>query len=218
MSLSQKNNNNNSLCDLFEQLNDTKVYGIGQDIYQEEEEVEGIFLVKKGRVKIWKFGIDANRKLIFYFANPSEPFGVLDILNKRKKRNCTATAMGDEVEIQFIPYFEVYHTILKNFELRLDIFRLLIKSEQTNHEKYKGMFLSRNMDERVFWVLRHLAKWEGLPSQEGLILAYITHQELSEYIGCSRQSVTQAINNLKKIDLISYDRKKIVIKRGFEVY
>ena len=213
--LPNEQNENKSILDkLFEQSDSSKVYRKGEYIYREDEQARGIFRVQKGRVKIWKLGSSFTRSLILYFAHASDTFGIIDFFKEGTKRRCSATAMDDEVIVQFVPLSKVESFLYRNAEFRQEVFNLLANMEQINSEKYKEL-QSRDIDERVFRALQYLAKRKGVLSKDGILLPNITHQDLSDYIGISRQSVTFSFNKLKEKGLIDYDRKQIIIKRDY---
>ncbi len=208
----EQNKDISSIDKLFEHSNNSKVYRKGQYIYQEGELARGIFRVQKGRVKIWKLGSSFTRSLILYFAHASDSFGIIDFFKEGTKRRCSATAMDDEVIVQFVPLSKVESCLYRNAEFRQEVFNLLSNTEQINYEKYKEL-QSRDINKRVFIALQYLAKRKGVWSNEGFVLPNITHQDLSDYIGISRQSVTFAFNKLKEEGLIEYNRRRIIIKR-----
>lgn len=214
MFLNGKNDNRSSIDKLFEQSDCSKIYRKGQFIYRKDEEVKGIFRVQEGRVKIWKHGYSFNRNLVLYFVNASEPFGIIDFFSKGKRRRCSATTMDNEVTVQFIHLSEFEKFVFRSAEFRQEIFNLLVNSEQINYEKYKDL-QSDNMDERVYRALQYLAKRKGVSSNQGILLANVTHQDLSDYIGISRQSVTFSFNRLREEGLIDYDRRQIIIKEEY---
>ena len=207
----EQNKNKSSIDKLFEQSDSSKVYRKGQYIYREDEQARGIFRVQKGRVKIWKLGSSFTRSLILYFVHASDSFGIIDFFKEGKKRRCSATAMDDDVIVQFVPLSKVESCLYRNAEFRQEIFNLLANSEQIIFEKYKEL-QTRDINVRVYRALQYLAKRKGVLSSEGFILPNITHQDLSDYIGISRQSVTFAFNKLKEDGLIDYNRKQIVVK------
>jgi len=61
--------------------------------------------------------------------------------------------------------------------------------------------------------LRRLAEQYGVSAENGTLVTAFTHQELSEVIGVSRQSVTSAMNKLQRDGLIQYRRQWILIKK-----
>lgn len=62
-------------------------------------------------------------------------------------------------------------------------------------------------------ILIRLAAQEGKQSQLGVIIDLkLTHQEISDLIGCSRSTISRELNNFKKENIITTDSKKIIIK------
>lgn len=207
----EQNKNKSSIDKLFEQSDSSKVYRKGQYIYREDEQARGIFRVQKGRVKIWKLGSSFTRSLILYFVHASESFGIIDFFKEGKKRRCSATAMDNEVIVQFIPLSKVERFLYRDAEFRQEVIQLLVQFEQTTFEKYVELQMNL-IDEKVYRALQTLAKVKGKRTEAGIILETIIHQDLSDYIGISRQSVTNSINILKALGLIEYNRKIILVK------
>jgi len=212
MLLNEHNQNKSSIDKLFERSNISKIYRKGQYIYQEGEVHRGIFRIQIGRVKLWKQGSGFYRSLILYFVFQTEIFGVIDFFKGGKERRCSAIAMDEEVVIQFIPISEFNRVMFGDANFIKQMFELVVDWEQIIYEKYVEL-QSNNIDIRVYKVLQYLAKRKGTLTVKGIVLKTITHQDISDYVGISRQSVTYAFKNLEKAGKIEYNRKHILIKK-----
>jgi len=73
------------------------------------------------------------------------------------------------------------------------------------------------MNEKVFRALQNLAKRKGTISKTGIMLPHITHKDLSDYIGITRQSITASLTGLKKAGLIDYNRRWILVKENLDL-
>jgi len=216
MGSNEENKTKSSIDKLFDQSDNIKIYQKRQLIFQEHVQVKGIFRVQKGRVKIWRHGPGFTRSHIFYFIHAFEPFGIIDFFTEAKKRRCSATAMDDEVIVQFVHLSEVQKSINSDSEFGQEIFNLIASSKQIIAEKY-SVLKTKNMNEKVFRALQNLAKRKGTISKTGIMLPHITHKDLSDYIGITRQSITASLTGLKKAGLIDYNRRWILVKENLDL-
>jgi CRP-like cAMP-binding protein len=60
---------------------------------------------------------------------------------------------------------------------------------------------------RVAWCLSRVARQEGTLQGGGILIPKKTHQELAEMAGCSRETVTRALNLLKRKKCVSWSGK-----------
>lgn len=208
----EQNKNKSSIDKLFDRSNISKTYRKGQYIYQKGEVARGIFRIQNGRVKLWKHGSGFNRGLILYFAFQTDFFGLIDFFRGGKERRCSAIAMDEEVVIQFIPISEFNRVMFGDANFIKDMFELAADREQIIYEKYVEL-QSNQIDERVYRALQNLARRKGTPTDKGIMLKTIIHQDVSDYVGISRQSVTNAFNILEKAGKIEYNRKHIIVKK-----
>lgn len=194
---------NSSVC--------TRSYKRGAHIYQEGAVAGSVFRLLQGRVKLWKEGYHISRNIIFQIVYPFDLFGLLDFFNQKRIRRCTAVAVDNEVIVQCIPFHEFEKKILKHSNNRYLITLSLMKRYHNIWEKYCKLQLP-DINRMVFKTLESLAKEKGEITPKGIVLEGMTHQELADYIGVSRQSVTTAMNTLRSEKRIDYNRYQIVIR------
>jgi len=197
---------------LFDSSTIRKTYKKGANIYQEGNNAQVVFRVMEGRVKIWKNNPELNRKIILYIVHPFELFGVIDFFNKSKTRRCVATAMDNKVVVQYIPFSEFKRNIVKDHRLNFAIIQSLIMNYELCWERFREL-TGREVNLKVYRAIQKLAKDKGIVTETGIVLKGIKQQELADYIGVSRQSVTAAMVQYKKEGKIDYDRDRILIKQ-----
>ena len=208
----EQNFTESTLNKLFESSN-SKTYRKGATIYQEGEKVKGIYRVVNGRVKLWKMGSSYTRSLILYFVFPEDPFGLIDLFIRERERRSSATTMDHDTTIEFVPIFEVERFLRREPKICLEISVFLKKNYNSILERYAEL-QSQNIHNKVLKAIRKIANERGTPVEGGFLLKTIKHQDLSDYIGLSRQSVTQSFNYLKEKGKIDYDRQQIFVKNS----
>jgi CRP/FNR family transcriptional regulator, anaerobic regulatory protein len=195
---------------IFKSSNVIKTYRKGDIIYYEGDIAKRVYRVLKGRVKIWKYGQKSDRKIIFYFIHPLEIFGTIDFINKDRVCRFFASALDNEVIIQYVSYNTFEKALLEDHDLRLEVIQSLIKADHGNMAKYFDSE-ANDLTQRVFNTIKKLAHRNGLLLEGKIFLEAIPQKELADYFGVSRQSITTALNNLRRNGKIEYNRNRIII-------
>lgn len=200
----------NILEKIFKPSLKIRKYSKGDFIFHQGDIAKGIYRILDGRVKLWKYDVTYSKSNIYYLLSPSDIFGVVDFMNEERICRLSATAVDPVVNLQFVSYetFEkhfFYHT-----DARIELIKALIKLNEACVEKY---FISKGslLKERVYKAIKRIAIKRKKYSDNNSYLEHLSQKEISEYLGVSRQSVTQALNELKKEGKIKYDRSGITI-------
>jgi CRP/FNR family transcriptional regulator len=188
-----------------------KAFKKGAYIYREGGHVQDVYRILKGRVKLCRRNKVVNRDIIFHIKQPFEFFGVLENVINLDFQRCAAIALDSEVVIQIIPFSEFETNFLSSPDNRLEFMKLLAQNEQTIWTKVVGL-KDDNITQRVFKAIARLVIEKGRKTEKGIVIKGISHIDLAEYIGASRQSVTTAMNRFRREGKLDYSRKQILIK------
>ena len=75
--------------------------------------------------------------------------------------------------------------------------------------------LTRTVDSRVAQFLREAARRYGVPDSRGTLIGVkFTHQEIASYVGSTRETVTLVLGELKRLGVVLFDHRRIVIVDG----
>ena len=196
---------------LFESSTVQKTYKLGTYIYFRGDNIEGVYRVLNGRVKLYNNNIKSNRGIIFNIIYPMEVFGFLEFFSEKISRRCAAIAMDKEVIVQFIPFYELEKLLIKDRSIIITITESLIRCGESYWERFCE--LNRNdVNTKIMIALQRMANEKGVTSNKGVTLNGITQQELADYVGISRQSVTTAMNYWRKKGKVEYNRSCILLK------
>lgn len=186
-----------------------KTYKKGEIIYFSDSDMQQIFFLKKGKVKLYKTDL-SGKEIVFAILKDKECFGSLSPL-ERSGTNEFAEAMEDCLTCVidkniFFSFIKDKPTIvlrlnkllsLKIFELEMLLEELTFK---TVLERAVSLFIK--LDEKF-----------GIPFNGGKIINLsLTHNDIASMIGSTRESTTVALNTLKSRGLIDSRKKKIIIK------
>jgi CRP/FNR family transcriptional regulator len=186
-----------------------KQFKKGETIYFSHSDVQQIFFLKKGKVKLYKTDV-SGKEIVFAILKDRECFGSLSPLEV-PTINEFAEAMEDTMVCVidkniFFSYIEDKPTIvlrlnkllsLKIYELEMMLEELTFK---TVLERAVSLFVKLN------------AKFGIQFNGYKMININLTHNDIAAMIGSTRESTTVALNTLKHQGLIDSRKKKIIIK------
>lgn len=184
-------------------------YGAGKVIFTEGEEGKSLYILLKGRVKISKVSPEGKEKILAII-KPGGYFGEMALVDGRARSAMAQTlepsqllAIGqNELRDIFARHPGIAIKMLGELSLRL---------RETNRQLKEAVF--HNTRERLWHELKHLARSNGKTIEGGTLLdIQLTHRELGEMIGASRETVTRLLGRLQDEGLIKIKGKKIIIK------
>lgn len=187
-------------------------YPLGASIYLEGDVTKGLYQVLQGTVKLCKTNRQLQRDIGLYYVGQKNFFGMLECLLGLSNRRCTAIAADEEVIVQYISLLEFEQSILYDLTFCETILQNVLNRHVVCWKKYCGL-QAREANRHVHKSLYILADELGLEQREGrFVLEGFRHTEIAEYIGLSRQSVTGALNSLRKDGVLDYDPNGIVFE------
>ena len=181
----------------------------GRIFYMPEDTSEVLFLLKEGRVQLYRISPDG-KKLVIGTVGPGAIFGEMALIGQGM-HNTFAEATEDCV-LLVMSRADVEHLLVTKPKVALRIFEELgsrLKETESRLEEiaFKGI------PARLASFLLQLADEQGDDTITGM-----THQDLGEQIGTYRETTTQTLNIFKADGLIEIGRKRIVIldREGLE--
>lgn len=179
-------------------------------IYMPDENAEHIYFLIKGKIKIGTFSNDG-REVIKEILQPEQLFGEM-ALSGEAQRSDFAQAMQEEVELLSIRMQDFRQMMQNNASL---MFACLSHLNQrlTRVEERLASLVLKDARERIIDFLVETAGREGRKvGYETLVKHQLTQQEIANLTGTSRQTVTSVLNDLRKSNLIYFNRNSILIR------
>ena len=188
----------------------SKQYPKSTFIYNVGEEADWVYFVTEGVVKTGTINEDG-KEVIKNILYPGEMFGELG-LSGMLERPDFASSLKSNVEIIRIPVKILKDLITRNPEVGLRMIEKL-GARITRSEKRLEQLVFDDARTRIVGFLHEQAAKNGLKfADETLIRHGFTHQDMANITGTSRQLVTIVLNELKKDNLINFDRSSILIR------
>src|ERR1700686_1393309 len=197
-----------ALADALEQEAVTTTYPTGAVLFAEGQAPRGVFIVRRGRVKLAICGSDG-RTLILRIVEPGFPLGVAAVVSGRQYE---ATAETQEPsEISFLRHSDLLRLMRLHGEIALWGTQHISSDYACPCREIRDLILSDSASEKL---ARLLVGWldenatSANPRQMKLAL---THEEIGQMIGSSRETVSRLFAGFKKQRLIQQKGSTLVI-------
>jgi CRP/FNR family transcriptional regulator, cyclic AMP receptor protein len=174
----------------------------GRVFYQPEDVSEVLFLVKQGRVQLYRISPEG-KKLVIATLGPGAIFGEMALLGQQM-HSAFAEAMDDSV-ILVMSRADLERLILNKPILGLRMLEITGRRLSDAETRLEDMAF-KGIPARLASLLLRLSAERNSTEILGL-----THQDLAETIGTYRETATQVLNDMKAAGLIEIGRKRIVI-------
>jgi len=185
-----------------------KKYTIQKDqyVFQAHNPGKSIYLLVGGHAKV--FHVSATGKeVILWFCLPGEVFGLAECLSG-DQRKVYAQACSDTTVIA-IPENEFNTFIASDAKIAKEVIELLSNRLRILSKTLLSVSTD-DAESKVTHIINRLSSCYGILNDNELKIDFcITHQEIADMIGASRQTVTSTISRFKKQGLLFVDNHKI---------
>jgi CRP/FNR family cyclic AMP-dependent transcriptional regulator len=204
------------MVDIFRDLSEAEVQEIdrattittahrGKILYMPEETGEVLFMLKEGRVQLYRISPEG-KKLVIATIGPGTVFGEMAFIGQGM-HNSFAEALEDCV-LLVMSRTDVEHLLVTKPQVALRIFEVLGRRLQEAETRLAEIAF-KSIPARLASLLLQLAE-----EQHSTTITGLTHQNLGEQIGTYRETTTQTLNLFKSAGLIDIGRKRITILDG----
>lgn len=186
-----------------------KIFKKGELIFQPEEAANKVYFISSGRVKVGTEN-QGERSITKAILEPGEIFGEMAILGESQRRDY-AIAL-EKTEICEISKDELSSMFREHNPLYLFMMNL-IGNRALQMEKRLESLVFKDSRSRIIEFLVDLNHRKGTRvGYEWVVRRFITHQEIANLTATSRQTVTTVLNELKGKNLLTFNRKRLLIR------
>lgn len=181
-----------------------------QFIFMPDETADHLYFLLQGRVKTGTFASDG-REVIKEILQAETVFGDLALAGE-EKRSEYAQALHEDVEYLSVRVSDFQMLLQHNQKLVFACLQHLSHRLQRVEERLAKLVL-KDARERIIEFLVETAGREGRRvGYETLVKHHLTQQDIANLTGTSRQTVTSVLNDLRKSNLIYFNRNSILIR------
>jgi len=185
-----------------------KAYSRKSIVFHEGDYGDTLYIIKMGRVKIAKVAIDGREKTLTIL-QPGDFFGEMAIFDNLP-RSATAEAIDQEVRLFGINKKDFERLIHENPSISLRIMKDLTRRIRQINQQVEDLAF-KDVHGRVSSTLFQLLETEEKIRGRDLSRLRMTHQDLANMVGSSRETVTRALNRLQSEGVITISHQQIEI-------
>jgi CRP/FNR family cyclic AMP-dependent transcriptional regulator len=179
-------------------------------IYQLGDSSECLYFLTKGSVKIGTISEDG-REVIKHILQPMAMFGELSLAGESKRKDF-AHSFKSNTEVVILRISFLKQIMRKNYQLSMRILQFIGSRLQKVESRLESLIF-KDARERIIEFLRESARAQGKKIGYELLFKHsLTQQDIANITGTSRQTVTSVLNDLKKSNLIYFNRRSILIR------
>ncbi len=184
-------------------------YGRGEIIYGEGQACDGLYVLLRGLVKLSRPYHLGGKEAILRLAGPWDVLGH-PAFGAETVREARAEAMT-ACEVVKVPRVFVERALRRHPEAALTLTALL-GLELGRREEWAGCLVPYRAEAKLAGLLPLLARRFGRRTDAGtVVLPRLTHEELAQMVATTRESVTKAVNDLRRRGVLGYERGRVVI-------
>jgi CRP/FNR family cyclic AMP-dependent transcriptional regulator len=200
----------------FDGLKTTVTYGKGETIFHEDDRCQSVFAVCEGSAKLVTTSSEG-RVLLLRFAQPGEMLGLAEAVRGPGPYRCSAVAAENSI-LAVIPR-ETFLRFLGTYpEARLGLTVALSEQYKFAQRETKFLGFGDTSTVRLAHLLLEWSAEHGVPGEDGVhIPLHVTHGDLAQAIGATRETVTRLLGHLTRAGLIERRANAIVVLRPAEL-
>jgi CRP/FNR family transcriptional regulator, cyclic AMP receptor protein len=215
--LTCKTRSEHLFCDLpaaalqtFESIKYATAYPKGAVLFVEGQAPRGIFVLCKGRVKMSICATDG-KTLIVKIAEPGEVLG-LSASVSGKPYELTAETV-DPCQVNFVKRDDFLRFLREHSEACFKVAEQLSEKYNNACHEVRSLGLSHSAGEKLAKLLLEWSSRNGeAAKQEPRVKLALTHEEIAQMIGTSRETVTRLFADFKKRQIIQTKGSTLVIR------
>jgi CRP/FNR family cyclic AMP-dependent transcriptional regulator len=181
----------------------------GQILYAPKERSEALFMLKKGRVRIYRVGPDG-REFTLTVVGAGTVFGEM-LLTAQRLENAYAEAM-EPVVVCKMKRQDLERLVMDKPQVGLKIMSVLGERLSLAEDRMEDIAL-KEVPARLASFILQLVESEGVMTAEGpKIPTRYTHRQLATMIGSKRETVTKAFTQLQRTGALELKRRRIHVR------
>lgn len=192
----------------FNAIRSSSVYPEGAVLFMEKQESRGVFVLCEGQVKL-SISSSEGKTLILRIAKAGEVLGLTAVVGGTPYEVTAETLRP--CQITFIRRDDFLRFITQHAEAYKGIIKQLTSSYSGACEQLRTVALSTSATERLARLLLDWSNGAEETKQGTRITLPLTHEEIGEFIGSSRETVTRTFSEFKSQHLVALKGSTVTI-------
>jgi len=181
------------------EIKSTAVYPKGAMLFIEGQQPRGVFVLCVGKAKL-STSSHKGKTIITKIAGPGDVFGLNAVMSNRPSE--VTVEMMETGSVNFIPRDSLMRFLKHDSEVILHVAEELSRNYYSAHDEIRTLGLTASLSERL---AKLLLSWSANPVRDDgstQVKLRLTHEEIAESIGTSRQVLSRLMFEFKQKQLI----------------
>jgi CRP-like cAMP-binding protein len=179
-----------------------RTFGANEIIFMEADPSEGLWIIEKGNIKIFKLTLDGGEHIL-HLLGPGKTFNDIGAFGGGSNP-ANAAALNSEALVWLIPSDVITYILTHNAQVALNVIRLLAVRVRSLVSQIEDLALYSV----IVRLSRFLLKQAEDPSLSG---PGITRTAIAAHINTTPQTISNVLRTLEEMGAIQFDRHRIVI-------
>jgi CRP/FNR family cyclic AMP-dependent transcriptional regulator len=192
----------------FNAVRSSATYPAGAVLFLEKQDSRGVFVLCGGEVKL-SISSSSGKTLILRIAKAGEMLGLMATMSGRPYE--VTAEMLHPCQVAFIRRDDFLQFIAKHHEVCKGIVSQLSSLYSGACEQLRTVGLSASAPEKLARLLLDWYPEAGDTKQATPVKMPLTHEEIAEFIGTTRETVTRTLSNFKSRQLVALNGSTLMI-------
>ncbi|ADH99042.1 Crp/Fnr family transcriptional regulator [Salisediminibacterium selenitireducens] len=180
----------------------------GEILFEEGSQLHEVYIIVRGQVKLSKQTAEGKTFTLFLKQNG-------DLISEGMLFDDTASSMTAEAvtasEISVLSIQEMRNLFLQDQQLAIALMSWCSIQTQSTQAKFRDLILSGKQG-ALYSTLIRFAHSYGQETERGILIKTpLTHQDLADYAGSTRENVNRMIMDLKQNGILTMEKSRILI-------
>jgi CRP/FNR family transcriptional regulator len=195
----------------FDSISFANLYPAGTVLYAENEPPRGLFVLCSGQVKL-SISSGSGKTLITRMVPAGEVLGLTSVMSGKPYRATAETVTP--AQLKFVKREDFKRFMEEHKEVSFNIARQLIEECESDATQIRALGLANSASERLANLLLSWCEESGSPSASGMRFPVLmTHEEISQLIGTSRETVTRLLKNFREKKILTVRRSSMTLHK-----
>ena len=184
-------------------------YRKSEYIYLQNDDADTLFMIVEGKVKIGSYTEDG-KEIAKAILTPGEVFGELALMQEGQRRDF-AYAM-EPTSVCELSSNEMRQLMREHSGLNLFFLRLLGSRLLEMENRLQSLVFKDARSRIIEFLLELINKRAERFGREYVIPNAMSHKDIASLTATSRQTVTSVISELRKLNILAFDRRQLLIR------
>ena len=199
----------------FDSITFANVYPENALLYAEGESPQGMFILCYGSAKL-SISSGSGKKLITRLVQPGEVLGLSSVLSGNPHKSTAETITPSQ--LKFVKREDFLKFMGEHKDVSFNVARQLIEECESDANQIRALGLANSAAERLAQLLLAWCEESGSPSASGMRFPVaMTHEEISQLIGTSRETVTRLLKRFRDQKILTVRRSSMTLHKRQEL-